>query len=193
MNRLILIHRDMIKITTALALFLAAFTCMAQSNFPVTSTGIITPQQLIGTFEMFNHDETGTRNPAEREYVIITPTDKRLFNVQIVEKGYESYSLRSYVGFVSSVDNVLFLNLCVWGDWMGSEDGGLDLSAVDNFEIFRLDASQDSFSLKQIVSRDKRCASQDDFFNLVKKNKDNSFFYGSYGSNCMNRKKLLKL
>jgi hypothetical protein len=183
----------MIRIITLAALILAVINCNAQSNFPVTATGIITPQQFIGTFEMFDIDEMGIRDPSEREYVIITSSDKRIINVQLFQNNYENYSLRSYVGFISSVDNMLFLNLCDWSAELWSEDGGMDLSGVDDFEILRLDLNEDSFTLRQMGDRDNKFASQDEFFNLVKKNKDNSFFYGSYGSNSMNKKKLLKL
>jgi hypothetical protein len=183
------------KIFTVLVFFFCAFNfSIAQNTFPVTYRGIQIPQQIIGTFEM---KEEKTNNfsdePSPREFLIITPKGKTFVNIVVVEKTYEAYNLESYTGFISEVDDVLFLNLFESEQTDIVNDDDIDLSGISQYNIFKLDLLKNSFYIKKLIYIDRNFKNQEVFYEFCKKNKGNSFFYDLDSYHSMNNKTMIKL
>ncbi len=148
--------KKIINIFSVLLLFIILCGCPYESPYPIDKPKLKTPPTLLGTW----------RTSDKKVEYVLTKVDDYNFSVAISEDGA---SKENYKGYLSSINNVTFVNL--------NKEG------TTTFLLFKIEFKDDktlSFSPITEYIREKFNSSYE-LKAFVAANMNNSYFYGETG------------
>jgi len=135
--------------------------CPYTSSVPIDNPSVKVDKNLLGKW-VKNSDQTA-ENPT---YYLISQLDN--FKYNIVKNEYNSYdsaySKTNYVGYISKIDNISFMNM--------QQDGKGD------YYLHRIDLANSEFSFIEVTDNiDEKFNTSEELKAFVKKYMNLSFFY----------------